>query len=142
MDVYGRALSPLWQPRPPWGRQAQRAGSICSFFQFLSPPPSLYYDKERGGGDVAVIRCLTINIGYDAGKSSGRALGYQEGYIDGREAPQYSFSEFFAGFGTAFINIWNGILNFDFLGVNIAGLIGCVLVVVLVLIVLKMIGKA
>ena len=82
------------------------------------------------------------NIGYDAGKSNGRALGYQEGYNAGRQAPQYSFSEFFAGFGAAFLNIWNGILNFEFLGVNIMGLIGCVLVVALVLIVLKIIGKA
>lgn len=80
--------------------------------------------------------------GFASGKSAGYSDGYKVGYQAGRQAPQYSFSEFFAGFGTAFINIWNGILNFEFLGVNIAGLIGCVLVVALVLIVLKIIGKA
>ena len=82
------------------------------------------------------------NNGYDVGKSDGYSNGYSVGYNEGREAPQYSFKEFFLGFGNAFVSLWKNILSFDFLGVNLAGLVGSVLVVIVILFVLKLIGKS
>lgn len=80
--------------------------------------------------------------GFTDGKSNGYASGYQVGYNEGRVAPEYSFKEFFLGFGNAFVSVWKNILSFDFLGINLAGLVGSVLVVIVIFVVLKLIGKA
>lgn len=84
--------------------------------------------------------------GYDEGEEAGNKAGYAEGkaagFIEGRDAPDYSFKEFFIGFGDAFVTIWMGMLNFEFLGVNIAGLIGTILVVCLVIFIVKIVKGA
>lgn len=76
------------------------------------------------------------------GKGVGYNQGYSDGYLEGREAPEYSFKEFFLGLGDAFVTIWTGMLNFEFLGVNIAGLIGTILVVCLVIFIVKIVKGA
>lgn len=85
------------------------------------------------------------NQGYTEGKQQGNTdgynNGYNKGYSDGRIAPEYSFTEFFTGFGQSFISIWNGITNHTFLGINIGGLIGVTLIISIVAIVVKKIGK-
>lgn len=79
------------------------------------------------------------NAGTEAGEKAGYNTGYTKGYNDGRTAPEYSFTEFFIGFGDAFLTIWAGMLDFEFLGINIAGLIGTVLVVILVVFIVKLV---
>lgn len=83
------------------------------------------------------------NNGYDAGKTDGEKTGYNTGYTagynEGRVAPQYSFKEFFIGLGDAFVTIYTSMLNYEFLGINIAGLIGTVVVIVTILIVVKVV---
>lgn len=85
------------------------------------------------------------NQGYTEGKQQGNTdgynSGYNKGYSDGRTAPEYSFTEFFTGFGQSFISIWDGITNHTFLGINIGGLIGVTLMISIVAIVVKKIGK-
>ena len=83
------------------------------------------------------------NNGYTDGENAGKGVGYNKGYTagynEGREAPEYSFKEFFLGLGDSFVAIWSGMLNFEFLGVNIAGLIGTILVVCLVFFIVKIV---
>lgn len=83
------------------------------------------------------------NNGYETGKTDGAKTGYNTGYTagynEGRVAPQYSFKEFFIGLGDAFVTIYTSMLNYDFLGINIAGLIGTVVVIVTILIVVKVV---
>lgn len=85
------------------------------------------------------------NQGYTEGKLQGNTdgynNGYNKGYSDGRTSPEYSFTEFFTGFGQSFISIWDGITNHTFLGINIGGLIGVTLMISIVAIVVKKIGK-
>lgn len=83
------------------------------------------------------------NEGFDAGKSvgdkTGYNRGYNEGYTAGRDAPDYSFSEFFIGLGDAFVTIYTSMLSYEFLGINLAGLIGTIVVIVTILIVVKVV---
>lgn len=83
------------------------------------------------------------NEGFEAGKSAGNKTGYNrgynEGYTAGRNAPDYSFTEFFIGLGDAFVTIFTSMLNYEFLGINIAGLIGTIVVIVTILIVVKIV---
>lgn len=85
------------------------------------------------------------NQGYTEGKQQGNTEGYNngynKGYSDGHTAPEYSFTEFFTGFGQSFISIWDGITNHTFLGINIGGLVGVTLMISIVAIVVKKIGK-
>ncbi len=82
-------------------------------------------------------------VGYEAGKSDGEHAGYNKGYTtgynQGRDAPEYSFKEFFIGLGDSFVTIYTSMLNYEFLGINIAGLIGTVVVIITILIVTKII---
>lgn len=83
--------------------------------------------------------------GYNDGKTDGERTGYNTGYTagyqEGRVAPAYSFKEFFIGLGDAFVTIYTSMLSYEFLGVNIAGLIGTVVVIITILIVVKLILK-
>lgn len=85
------------------------------------------------------------NEGFEAGRNAGDKKGYNrgynEGYTAGRNAPDYSFKEFFIGLGDAFVTIYTSMLSYEFLGVNIAGLIGTVVVIITILIVVKLILK-
>ncbi len=81
--------------------------------------------------------------GYNNGKTDGERTGYNtgytEGYQEGRVAPQYSFKEFFIGLGDAFVTIYTSMLSYEFLGINIAGLIGTIVVIITILIVVKVV---
>lgn len=81
--------------------------------------------------------------GYNDGKTDGDRIGYNRGYTtgfqDGRQAPAYSFKEFFIGLGDSFVTIYTSMLNYEFLGVNIAGLIGTIVVIITILIVVKVV---
>lgn len=83
------------------------------------------------------------NEGFEAGKNAGDKTGYNRGYnagyTAGRNAPDYSFTEFFIGLGDAFVTIYTSMLNYEFLGINIAGLIGTIVVIVTILIVVKVV---
>lgn len=82
-----------------------------------------------------------FETGKNAGDKTGYNRGYNEGYTAGRNAPDYSFKEFFIGLGDAFVTIYTSMLSYEFLGVNIAGLIGTVVVIITILIVVKLILK-
>lgn len=79
--------------------------------------------------------------GYGTGEAKGNSVGYnngyKKGYNDGRSAPEYSFKEFFISFGDSFITIFNSILDYDFLGINVAALVGTVVVVIVVIVFVK-----
>lgn len=79
--------------------------------------------------------------GYNNGNTDGDRIGYNRGYTtgynEGRVAPQYSFKEFFIGLGDAFVTIYTSMLNHEFLGINIAGLIGTIVVIVTILFIVK-----
>lgn len=81
--------------------------------------------------------------GYNNGKTDGDRIGYNRGYTngfqEGRQAPDYSFPEFFIGLGDAFVTIYTSMLNYEFLGINIAGLIGTIVVIVTILVVVKVV---
>lgn len=81
--------------------------------------------------------------GYNDGKADGERTGYNTGYTagyqEGRVAPEYSFKEFFIGLGDAFVTIYTSMLSYEFLGVNIAGLIGTIVVIITILIVVKIV---
>ena len=83
------------------------------------------------------------NEGFETGKIAGDKTGYNrgynEGYTAGRNAPDYSFTEFFIGLGDAFVTIYTSMLNYEFLGINIAGLIGTIVVIITILIVVKVV---
>lgn len=85
------------------------------------------------------------NEGFDAGKVTGDKTGYNRGYNEGftagRNAPEYSFREFFEGFGSAFVTIYTNMLDYEFLGINLMGLIGTIVVIATVAIVVKFLMK-
>lgn len=77
--------------------------------------------------------------GQKDGDKTGYNRGYNEGYSAGRTAPDYSFTEFFIGLGDAFVTVYTSMLNYEFLGINLAGLIGTIVVIVTILIVVKVV---
>ena len=83
--------------------------------------------------------------GYNDGKADGDRIGYNRGYTtgfqEGRQAPDYSFKEFFLGLGDSFVTIYTSMLNHEFLGINIAGLIGTIVVIVTILFIVKIVMK-
>lgn len=126
----------------------------CVFYSAnTNPLPRTYPLSVSSSNDIQMYLTAKqegynegYNAGYstgeEAGKKSGYTTGYNKGYNDGRIAPEYSFKEFFIGLGDAFVTIWTGMLNFEFLGVNIAGLIGTILVVCLVVFIVKIVKGA
>lgn len=82
-----------------------------------------------------------FKAGQTAGSKTGYDKGYKEGYTAGRTAPDYSFKEFFEGFGDAFVTIYWNMLDYEFLGINLAGLIGTIVVIATVTIVVGFLMK-
>lgn len=120
------------QPYIPYITQSRVVGN--TYLSYVNPSET--YENGYNNG---------YNQGYNEGKAQGNTEGYNNGYnngyTDGRTAPEYSFTEFFTGFGQSFISIWDGITNYTFLGINIGGLIGVTLMISIVAIVVKKIGK-
>lgn len=79
--------------------------------------------------------------GQKDGDITGYNRGYKKGYGEGRTAPEYSFKEFFVGFGNAFVTIYSNMLNYEFLGINLAGLIGTIVVIATIAIVVGFLMK-
>lgn len=98
-----------------------------------------YYDGYSKGKEEG------YNNGYKVGEQTGSKTGYDKGYTkgynDGRTAPEYSFKEFFMGFGNAFVTIYSNMLDYEFLGINLAGLIGTIVVIATVAIVVGFLMK-
>ena len=83
------------------------------------------------------------NRGYDQGLSVGLVQGYDNGFIDGQKdtVNEKGFKTLFNAIMNAPYNIFKGILNFEFLGVNLFSLFSFIFTTMLILWIVKIFKK-
>lgn len=83
------------------------------------------------------------NIGFNEGRQEGYDIGYGQGYEDGQAHPVYKdayeldIGEIFSGVSSVPKNIINTVFDINLFGINVAGFLGSILIVVIVAFVIK-----
>lgn len=96
------------------------------------------YDLGYEQGEI-----VGFNNGYDSGYDSGYYTGYNKGFVDGQKDTinEKGFKTLFNAIMNAPYNIFKGILNFEFLGVNLFSLFSFIFTSMLILWIVKIFKK-